>query len=119
MNKIAVITSKTGNRENGSIKEQIFKYENVDYFAFTDDENESLTWNKKKPINFSSDLSFKDRRNAKIYKILPFLFIPNYDYYIWIDSTHDILMDPNEMVKKLTKDILVFKHGDRNCIYQE
>jgi len=119
MNKIAVITSKTGNRENGTIKEQIFKYDNVDYFAFTDCGNESSTWNIKKPINFSSDSSFRDRRNAKIYKVLPFLLIPDYEYYIWVDSTHDILMDPHELIKRMKKDILVFNHGERNCIYQE
>jgi hypothetical protein len=119
MNKIAIVTSKIGKRESSPLKEQINKYDNVDYHAFVDTNISSNTWQIHRPLNFSSDSVFQDRRNAKIYKVLPFLFLPNYDYYIWIDSTHDILMDPHEIVNKMNKDIMVFKHGERNCIYQE
>ena len=47
---------------------------------------------------FSIDNRYANRRNAKIYKIMPHLFVPGYDYYIWVDATHAVKMDPKEIV---------------------
>ena len=119
MKRIAVITSKIGDREPGILKEQLIKFNNVDYHAFVDEFFESETWTLHRGINFSSDLKFKDRRNAKIYKILPFLFLPDYDYYIWMDSTHDLVLNPHEIINDLNNDISVFMHPERDCIFDE
>jgi len=119
--KIAIITAYSG--LNYSIDNPEIIFDNVDYFVFTDSHNISkkTIWNIKKAIPFSSDIAYANRRNAKIYKILPFLFIPNYDYYIWVDITHKIIQDPHIIIKNHLKnhDIAVFKHPDRNCIYKE
>ena len=60
-------------------------------------------------------------RNAKIYKVLPHLFIPGYDYYIWIDSTHYVAVDPHQIIDEFLfdSDIGLFQHPERNCVYQE
>jgi hypothetical protein len=82
MNKIAVITSSVGPRAGVRLSNPINVYENVDYHAFVDVFTNANVWNQQKPFQFSTDLNFRDRRNAKIYKILPQLFFPEYDYYL-------------------------------------
>lgn len=120
--KIAVITSSIGT--NNLLPQK--KFDNVDYHAFIDEEsyNKYLDvpyWNQHVAIQFSSDPVYANRRNAKIYKIIPFAFLPEYDYYFWIDSTHILEKDPNELVYTYLKDadVAVFKHKERNCIYDE
>ena len=119
MNKIIVITSNVGPRSGIKLSDPVNVYENVDYHAFVDVTTNSKIWNQHKPFQFSTDPHFKDRRNAKIYKILPQLFFPDYDYYIWMDITHGLLMDPHEIISELTEDIGIFRHNRRNCIYDE
>lgn len=118
MTKIAVVTARIGNRNNSLLREQK-KYDNVDYHAFIDSNEISNTWITHKTLDFTTDDHFRDRRNAKIYKILPFLFLPDYDYYFWVDSTHDIIFDPNEAIKELNSDMAVCKHPQRICLYDE
>ena len=113
--KIAVVTSSIGSNE---LLEPI-KYKGVDYHAFTD--NPSPHWTNHPIIPFSVDTRFANRRNAKVYKILPFAFLPGYDYYFWVDATHRLETDPHYVITKYlsNSDIAVFKHADRNCIYLE
>jgi hypothetical protein len=117
--KIAVVTSSVGAND---LLDQC-RFDCVDYHAFVDDRllNHQSIWKTHRFIDFSMDVDFKNRRNAKIYKILPFLFLPGYDYYIWIDSVHKLAVDPIEIINTyLNKsDIAVFKHKYRNCIYDE
>lgn len=124
--KIAVITSSIG--ANKLLPQP--KFDNVDYHAFIDSEAQNKDWiehpslqhwNQHSAIKFSSDPTYANRRNAKIYKIIPFAFLPNYDYYFWIDSTHMIMQDPNKLVDIYLEDsdIAVFKHPHRQCIYEE
>jgi len=114
--KIAVITSSIGC--NSILKPN--KFDGVDYHSFIDLEKVS-GWTNHSCINFSSDPRYKNRRNAKVYKILPFAFLPDYDYYFWVDSTHTLSANPIEVIEKYLShsDIAVFRHPDRNCIYTE
>ena len=113
--KIAVVTSSIGSND---LLETI-PFNGVDYHAFSD--KPSPYWINHPIIPFSVDERFKNRRNAKVYKILPFAFLPDYDYYFWVDSTHRVETDPNYVVTKdlSNSDIGVFKHPDRDCIYPE
>ena len=57
--------------------------------------------------------------NAKIYKVLPNMFI-NSEFSIWIDGNVKLKCDPEVYIDMMKgKDILVFSHPDRDCIYQE
>ena len=78
-------------------------------------------WIKHPIIPFSSDVRYKNRRDAKVYKVLPFAFLPDYDYYFWIDSTHTLQANPQEVISKYltNSDVGVFKHPQRDCIYIE
>ena len=115
--KIAVVTSSIGtNRLLDPIP-----FDGVDYHAFVDDNASNNKWITHPTISFSSDPTYKNRRNAKVYKILPFAFLPEYDYYFWIDSTHILETNPLEVIEKYLSntDVAVFKHSQRDCVYLE
>lgn len=120
MKKIAVITSSIGTNQLISPQKWMHK---VDYHAFVEPQYLHIgdLWNRHEYISFSSDVKYKNRRDAKLYKILPHLVLPEYEYYIWLDSTHILESDPDELIDTyLTKhDIAVFKHPERDCVYEE
>ena len=78
-------------------------FDGVDYHAFVDYEDDNTSWIKHPIIPFSSDVRYKNRRDAKVYKVLPFAFLPDYDYYFWIDSTHILQANPQEIIDKYLK----------------
>jgi len=118
--KIAVITGLSG------LKSQIHDpsnggFEGVDYYAFTDQPDEFKVWQKRSLINFSKDPIYAARRNVKLPKILGFLMVPGYDYYIWHDHYCEVKTDPKTIIKDYLKDgdMGVFRHARRSCIYEE
>ena len=115
--KIAVLTASIGTNKLLPVN----PYDGVDYFAFSDIETNVPGWTVKKAADFSADPKYKNRRNAKIYKVLPFLFAHDYEYYFWIDSTHVLEEDPRTVIETYLSDsdVAVFKHPERNCVYQE
>lgn len=57
---------------------------------------------------------------AKIYKILPHLFLDT-DISIWLDGNIELLIDKEQLVDEYlgNADMMVWKHFDRDCIYDE
>ena len=118
-NKIAIITALSGKRD--SFSEPSIVHSGVDYIAFVDNPVGDSVWQQRKICNFSTDNKFANRRNAKIYKIMPQLFLPEYDYYFWVDVTHDVIETPQNIIDIYLRefDMAVFNHSDRNCVYDE
>ena len=61
-------------------------------------------------------------RRARALKILPHLFLPDYEISIWIDGTIEIIQSPMKFVTSLIAPDDVFAlsfHPDRTCVYQE
>jgi hypothetical protein len=120
MNKIAILTSLCGDKE--ALSNPTITFKNADYHAFVSRPHQNATgWIQHEALAFSNDSIYANRRNAKIYKIIPQLFLPNYDYYIWADVSHDVVVDPQIICDTYLKndDIACFKHTQRNCIYDE
>jgi len=118
--KIAVITSMCG--LHTKLRNPSVKFDGVDYIAFVDRIHENCSvWDQRKALDFTLDDKFKGRRNAKIYKVMPQMFLPEYDYWFWMDSTHEVIMDPKKIIEKYLgdSDIGLWKHTDRDCSYQE
>jgi len=115
--KIAVVTSSIGTNQ---LLDPIL-FDGVDYHAFADDSATNNKWITHPVVKFSNDPIYTNRRNAKVYKILPFAFLPEYDYFFWVDSTHRLETNPYEVIDKYLKDtdVAVFKHPERDCIYPE
>lgn len=119
--KIAIVTALCGNREN--LNNPTVIHENVDYHAFVDHDFVTPTiWKKHQIFHFANDGRFSNRRNAKIYKVMPQLFLPGYDFYFWVDVSHDVVANPFKVCEEYLSgdnDIALFKHNQRNCIYDE
>ena len=87
--------------------------------AFIDKIQPSRFW-KMKPIHSE----FADPcRNAKIHKILPHIYFPKAKYSLWVDGSVQIkfqgsLEELAEIYLK-ERDMAVFAHQTRNCIYEE
>ena len=118
-NKIAIITSICG--INAKLVDPENVYDGIDYIAFVDKTHECKIWEQRPYINFTIDNQYRGRRNAKIYKVLPHLMAPGYDYYFWVDATHEVIQHPNIIIEKYlgNNDIGLFNHTTRNCVYQE
>jgi hypothetical protein len=118
MNKYLVLTSNVGGKD--LLLDPKIKYDNCDYFAFVDNPTNLNIWQQFKSYNFSAIDQYTSRRNAKIYKVLSSILFPAYEYIIWQDANHRLKVDPKDIIEKYGDfDLLLFKHPDRNCIYQE
>ena len=120
MNKIAVITSAVGSSHK--LLSQNFS-KNVDYHAFVDKENlnDNKGWITHKVENIAVNDFYSDRLSAKQYKILPYKFLKNYDYIIWIDSNILLNYEPQTLVNHYLNgfDLAIIQHYKRNCLYDE
>tara|TARA_R110000824_G_scaffold345000_3_gene531707 strand:- start:410 stop:1114 length:705 start_codon:yes stop_codon:yes gene_type:complete len=118
--KIAILTSMCG--MSNSLHNPTQKFDGVDYIAFVDRPHASATaWDQRTALDFTLDYSYKGRRNAKIYKILPHLFLPEYDYWFWVDPTHEVTVCPRLIIEEYMNnaDMGLWKHKHRDCAYQE
>lgn len=121
--KIAVVTASVG---AGLPVESANPFPGVDYHAFVDFDSDlerpaESMWHFHNVPKWTIDKRYTERRHAKVFKVLPHLFVPGYDYYIWIDSTHMVAMHPEQIISTYLKDsdIALFKHPERNCVYNE
>lgn len=117
--KYAIITAICGMNMPLVNPKQVF--EGVDYIAFVDNIRPNLIWQQHTIPKFSSDGVFANRRNAKIFKIIPHLMVPGYDYYFWVDGTHEVVQHPKTIIENYLGDaeIGLFTHKYRHCAYDE
>ena len=96
-------------------------FDDVDYIAFTDKPTTSSVWRNIPVTPFSIDKTYFNRRNAKIYKVLPHFFMQGWDMSIWHDPTHEVVVHPKEIYNDYlhNNDIALFEHESRNCVYDE
>lgn len=86
----------------------------ANYVAFTDQQSD--TWDCKKPYD-----KFKnDRRNSRIQKIMPHLFV-DAEYSIYLDGNINLKVPAQQMIDTYLKDkdVAVIRHIGRDCVYQE
>lgn len=115
-NSTVIYTAITRNYDH--LKEQPLK-PGVDFVAFLESPVVSKTWQYRAVHNEFSD----SNRNAKIHKILSHRYFPDKLYSLWIDGS--VTLDFPFSLERLIEiyltdcDLAVFKHPERNCIYQE
>jgi hypothetical protein len=114
MAKIEIITSITGGKDQ-LIDDQVKG--NAKFICYTDDPSlKSDVWEIRPAYD-----KFKDpRRNSRIHKILIHKY-SDADITIWIDGNTRFVAPPEVVVDKYLGDydMAMFKHGGRNCIYDE
>lgn len=114
--RIVVYTCISGNYDK--LKEVSKKESNISYICFTDSEISSDTWEIRKIPEFLNYL--EPTKRARCLKILPHLFLNDYDVSVWVDGAIEVLGNINELVSlKLKNNFTISKHPDRICIYQE
>jgi len=121
--KVAIITAVCGDRDK-IVRPSVVH--NAHYRAFLPEEKrydsgDIRPWVPLCLDRFSDDGRFANRRNAKTPKFIPFYVLDEYDYYIWVNPTHDVVVDPDVLCDEYLGDreIALFRHTDRTCAYQE
>jgi hypothetical protein len=118
--KIVVYTCITGKYDK--FIDPLLKFENIDYVAFTDNENiKSSVWQIKKiPIYI-----LKINDNILINRYIKFhpkeLFAGKYDYSIYIDGNIKVISDLTSFIYGINEltGLALHYHHLRNCLYNE
>jgi hypothetical protein len=116
--KIAVYTFISGRYDNLKPFDKNFNKE-ADFYYFTDNPQETLAGSGKyKPVIIPIIKGY-ERYTARYCKILSHLFLPDYDYTIWIDGSTSLQASPREIIKKYltTFEVAAFRYPDDDCIY--
>ncbi|MFH1769724.1 MAG: glycosyltransferase domain-containing protein [Parcubacteria group bacterium] len=120
MNKKVIYTAIFGKYD--VLHEPEFIPKGFDFVCFTDMDLESKTWDIRKVQPVHED----PMRSAKIYKILPHEYLPEYEYSIWADGNMLLRGDANELIDKYLNDvnIAMYDHSQtkmdsRNSVYEE
>ena len=89
----------------------------ADYYLFTDQDIETDDYTVRKVVNESRN----NRRESRKYKICPHLYLPDYDYWLYMDGSFDLLASPRGLINKYMSehDLTVFKHPWYDCLYRE
>ncbi|MFA6159983.1 MAG: glycosyltransferase domain-containing protein [Parcubacteria group bacterium] len=110
-NPITVFTSIVGDKDV-LLDDQIT--EGANFIAFANQKSD--TWKTIMPYG-----KFKENRiNSRIYKIMPHMFFDS-EYSIWMDGNVKLKVPAKEVIDKFLKDkdIALWKHKNRDCIYAE
>jgi hypothetical protein len=113
MEQITVVTSITGGKDTLRNDQE---RGNAKYVAFMDVPQRTDLWEIRPAYD-----KFKDpRRNSRIHKILIHKFVES-KYTIWIDGNIKMINPPEEIIETYMKgyDMAIFKHPNRDCIYDE
>lgn len=101
-----------------------FNDKDVKYILFTDNKYfKSKVWQVVNINNFNVE-NLDNRRKARFFKINPHLTLPEHDVSIWIDHCmQSKIYDANKFLNQINfdsnKDIMLYRHSVRNCIYDE
>lgn len=109
----ACFTALFSNYED--LKEPAIKPEGFNFYCFTDQDITSKIW---KIIKIVPDMPAQ--RMARKIKILPHVYLPDYEYTFWLDASFQINGDINDFWNRYFKSPLSAPaHPIRNCIYRE
>lgn len=113
--KLAVYTCITGDYDDllepSSINKQF------DFICFSDRPSDLKPWQFRQLPESALD----DYLLAKHPKILPHLYLSEYDVSIWVDANIQVVGDLNILVDKYLADcdIAIFRHPERDCPLEE
>lgn len=115
-NKIVIYTCIVGKYD--LLKEVANPESNIDYICFSDTTVHSNTWKVLRIPPVITLLS--PAKIARCIKILPHLFLSEYETSIWVDGSIEVLGSINEFLyKNSNKQFSLSKHPHRNCVYDE
>jgi len=114
--KMVVYTAITGNYDH--LMDPLYVNENFDYICFTDDQSlKSDFWE----IRLMEDLNLDNIKKARRYKVLPHVYLKEYNCSLWVDANFQIRDNLEDYINEYigNSSMICFDHPYRNCIYQE
>jgi hypothetical protein len=90
----------------------------VDFIAFTDRPIESEHWD----VRVVQPTDEHPRTQAKRFKLFPHEYLPEHEFTVWVDASHEILTEhfaANAYLALDETDIALYQHPWRDCIYDE
>ena len=115
-NKLVVYTALFGDYDD--LIEPKEKFEGCDFICFTDQKHlTSDIWE----IRLVEECDLPPNMMNRKYKILPHLFLSEYEWSLYVDANIAIIGNPLELANKyLSKyDMAVPKHFARDCVFDE
>jgi len=117
--KIVIYTAIFGRYDR--LRDEQFISEDYDYVCFTDMPYRSQVWD----IRVCVPVPFDPVRSARIHKICPHRYLPEYEYSVWMDG-NIVLRGPVEPIIETYLsgcNIAMYSHmgtyDKRDCIYEE
>lgn len=116
---LVIYTAIFGKKDK--LREPKYKPENADFVCFTDNDFKSKTWKVIKTEGIPGD----SVRSARMRKILPHKYFPNYEYSLWVDGNLNVKGNVNKLIDEYLKDVnlAIFDHAknkdSRDCVYDE
>ena len=117
--KIAVYSCITADYD--VIREPLCTESGLDYFLFTDmDVPKGSKWKKVDLTGWKEYTELTPVQLNRKVKILPFRYLPEYDYTIYVDGKIEIVAPLSPMIEEMgSHGFGVHYHRDRDCIYDE
>lgn len=116
--KIVVYTAMSSDYD--IFRELSVMEEGVDYIYFTDSNIQSNTWQIRPFPEFLKELD--KTRKCRCLKVLPHIFLPEYEISVWVDANIEIMGNIREFVSTQLmegSELATAYHPDRTCIYSE
>lgn len=117
--KIAVYTCIVGHYDD--LSEPLFMDSGVDYYLFTDIDSPTCSgWKKIDITQFEEYNELSSSQLSRKIKMLPYLYLPDYDYTIYVDGNIQIVDSMSSLIEEMGNHAFgVHYHRSRDCIYDE
>lgn len=117
--RIAVYSCITGNYDG--VLDPLYLEPSVDYYMFTDVPlPKSSKWKKIDVTKYSEYTDLTPAQMNRRIKMLPFHYLPDYDYSIYVDGNIEIIAPLSPLIESMGDSALgVHFHNYRDCIYDE
>lgn len=103
------------------LSEPLYVNQDLDYYAFTDQEiPDGSVWKKMDLSAFPQLIELDDYHRAKYFKLFPYEFFPDYDFSIWVDGNVKIVADIYPLaIMAGDSSMATFENPHHDCIYTE
>ena len=119
MKQFCVYTTLFGNYEK-IIEQPVQKNSDIDFICFTDDEN--LTSDTWKIVTVQPTLPTDPGRSARMIKIAPHRYLPDYTTSLYIDNSIKLKVPPEEIFGQIMSkeyDLYCVRHSFRESVLDE
>ena len=113
--KVCIYTTLYGERDD--LPPILSSVPEIDYICFTDRPRKTFGWDLRIIDPNLND----DNLNAKVFKILPHIYLQEYDYSLFVDANTVLTGRINDLIKKCLSgsNFVMWKHPERDDIYWE